>query len=251
MNAGLDPRVAAHLLVARSEAVDSVAAAAHEINVAYARIVHTQLPRRLRFRPTQRRSSAEPRQPRDDRIPGERSSDAPRACDPYGDQAVGRPLTRGRALGDECDRRGPNEGRRLRTDCADPRELGSVLMRHKLAAEPCAPTDFVFATRTGSPLQQRNVGRALREAQARATDGKGRPAFPILHETDARGLPLAVPRGTLPSMHSFRHTVASRARLAGESVDEVAFLLGNRAGTVTRTVYVREVADAAPFADVG
>jgi len=47
----------------------------------------------------------------------------------------------------------------------------------------------------------------------------------------------------LPSMHSFRHTVASRALLAGESVDEVAFLLGHKDGTVTRTVYVREVAD--------
>jgi integrase len=45
-------------------------------------------------------------------------------------------------------------------------------------------------------------------------------------------------------MHSFRHTVASRALLAGESVDEVAFLLGHWDATVTRTVYVREVADA-------
>jgi integrase len=45
-------------------------------------------------------------------------------------------------------------------------------------------------------------------------------------------------------MHCFRHTVASRALLAGESVDEVAFLLGHRDGTVTRTVYVRDVADA-------
>jgi integrase len=45
-------------------------------------------------------------------------------------------------------------------------------------------------------------------------------------------------------MHSFRHTVASLALLAGDSVDGVAFLLGHRDGTVTRTVYVREVADA-------
>lgn len=45
-------------------------------------------------------------------------------------------------------------------------------------------------------------------------------------------------------MHSFRHTVASRAPLAGESIDEVAFLLGHRDATVTRTVYVREIADA-------
>jgi integrase len=45
-------------------------------------------------------------------------------------------------------------------------------------------------------------------------------------------------------MHSFRHTVASRGLLAGESVDEIAFLLGHRDGNVTRAVYVREVADA-------
>ena len=45
-------------------------------------------------------------------------------------------------------------------------------------------------------------------------------------------------------MHCFRHTVASRALLAGESVDEVAFLLGHRDATVTRVVYVHEIADA-------
>ena len=37
--------------------------------------------------------------------------------------------------------------------------------------------------------------------------------------------------------------VASRALLAGESVDEVAFLLGHRDATVTRVVYIREIAD--------
>jgi len=45
-------------------------------------------------------------------------------------------------------------------------------------------------------------------------------------------------------MHSFRHTVASGALLAGESVDEVAFFLGHRDATVTRVVYIREIADA-------
>jgi integrase len=55
---------------------------------------------------------------------------------------------------------------------------------------------------------------------------------------------IAAPHGTLPSMHSFRHTVASRALLAGESIDEVAFLLGHRDANVTRAVYVRELADA-------
>ena len=125
-----------------------------------------------------------------------------------------------------------------------PCELARVLARHKLASAHCATDDFVFATRTGRPLQQRNVARALRQAQARATDDSGRLTFPILHQLDSDGSPVRVPRGVLPSMHSFRHTVASRAFLAGESIDEVAFLLGHRDGTVTRTVYVREVADA-------
>jgi integrase len=102
----------------------------------------------------------------------------------------------------------------------------------------------VFATRSGRPLGQRNVQRALRKAQERARDEQGQPTFSILHEVDREGRPVAVPPASLPSMHSFRHTVASRALLAGESVDEVAFLLGHRDATVTRVVYVREIADA-------
>jgi integrase len=125
-----------------------------------------------------------------------------------------------------------------------PRELAIVLARHKLAAKYCEQASFVFATGTGHPVQQRNVSRALREAQRRATDPDGVPTFPILHELDERGEPVVVPRGMLPSMHSFRHTVASRALLVGESVDEIAFLLGHRDANITRAVYVREVADA-------
>jgi integrase len=37
--------------------------------------------------------------------------------------------------------------------------------------------------------------------------------------------------------------MASRALLAGESVDEIAFLLGHRDANVTRAVYVHELAD--------
>jgi integrase len=125
-----------------------------------------------------------------------------------------------------------------------PRELAVLLVRHKLAAHDTRPDAFMFATRSGRPLGQRNVARALRKAQKLASDELGRPTFPVLHEVDAEGNPIAVPTGALPSMHSFRHTVASRALLAGESVDEVAFLLGHRDATVTRTVYVREIADA-------
>lgn len=45
-------------------------------------------------------------------------------------------------------------------------------------------------------------------------------------------------------MHSFRHAVASRAPLAGESMDEVAFLLGPHDATVTCVIYIHEIADA-------
>ena len=118
-----------------------------------------------------------------------------------------------------------------------PRELALVLVRHRLAARESTPHAFVFATCTGRSLSQRNVARALRTAQERATDEQGRPTFPALREHP-------VPANTVPSMHSFRHTVASRALLAGESIDEIAFLLGHRDATVTRVVYVHEIADA-------
>ena len=124
-----------------------------------------------------------------------------------------------------------------------PKQLGLMLARHKLESSDALPSDFVFCTRTGRPFGQRNVIRALREAQSRAYDEEGNPTFPELHTLDEQGAPLRVPRGTLPSMHSFRHTAASRALLAGESIDEIAFLLGHRDANVTRAVYVRELAD--------
>jgi integrase len=147
----------------------------------------------------------------------------------------------------QVDRRGNR--RRTKTDGSTrtvpiPKELALVLARHKLASHDTLPEAFVFATRSGRPLGQRNVARALRKAQERARDEYGRPTFPALHQTDAHGVPVPVAAGALPSMHSFRHTVASRALLAGESVDEVAFLLGHRDATVTRVVYVHEIADA-------
>jgi integrase len=125
-----------------------------------------------------------------------------------------------------------------------PRALALMLVRHRRESRHIGANDFVFATRTGRPLGQRNVARALRSAQEKATDDQGNPTFPVLHEHDEGGRPSRLPHGALPSMHSFRHTMASRALLAGESVDEVAFLLGHRDANVTRAVYVREMADA-------
>ncbi|MBV9838193.1 MAG: tyrosine-type recombinase/integrase [Solirubrobacterales bacterium] len=146
----------------------------------------------------------------------------------------------------QVDRRG--DRRPVKTDGSArtvpiPHELALMLARHKLASRFVRPTDYVFTTRAGGPLRQRNVGRALRLAQTKAVDERGRPTFPVLHQRDGFGRPICVAHGELPSMHSFRHTVASRALLAGESVDEVAFLLGHRDANVTRAVYVRELAD--------
>lgn len=125
-----------------------------------------------------------------------------------------------------------------------PSELALILRAHHRRSMYTGADDFVFATRTGRPFSQRNIGRALRRAQLNAKDESGHPTFPLLHAVDERGEPLPVPHGALPSMHSFRHTVASRALLAGESIDEVAFLLGHRDANVTRAVYLRELSDA-------
>lgn len=47
-----------------------------------------------------------------------------------------------------------------------PRELAVILTRHKLASHNTQPEAFVFATRSGRPLGQRNVARALRGGAA-------------------------------------------------------------------------------------
>jgi integrase len=147
----------------------------------------------------------------------------------------------------QVDRRG--ERRPMKTDASArtvpiPRELALILARHKLASKFAQPTDYVFTTRTAGPLRQRNICRALRIAQSKAVDANSTPTFPVLHRCDEHERPVPVAHGELPTMHSFRHTVASRALLAGESVDELAFLLGHRDANVTRAVYVRELSDA-------
>jgi hypothetical protein len=76
---------------------------------------------------------------------------------------------------------------------------------------PCsAPGAFVFCTRTGRALGQRNVLRELRRAMTAAVDGNGRPMFPVLHQHGP------LPRGAVPNFHSFRHTAASEAIAVGD-----------------------------------
>lgn len=150
-------------------------------------------------------------------------------------------------FGYQVDRRGNRQA--TKTDGSArtvpiPGELALMLAQHKIGSRFSQSSDFVFCTCTGRPFGQRNVTRALREAQRKAKDESGKPTFPVLHQRNDQGQPVPVQHGELPSMHSFRHTVASRALLAGESVDEIAFLLGHRDANVTRAVYVRELADS-------
>ena len=122
-----------------------------------------------------------------------------------------------------------------------PRQLAVLLLEHRLASRNTDPSSFVFASRTGRALGQRNVTRALRSAQRAATDHRGRPTFPALHEVDEHGAPRPVRRGSVPTFHGFRHTAASEAIAAGDSAEEVSWQLGHKNSVVTRAIYVQEI----------
>ena len=88
---------------------------------------------------------------------------------------------------DRRGNRGPSKTDGSARTVPIPPELAFILERHQRESRDTGPEAPVFATRTGRPLGQRNVARALRAAQTRARDQQGRPTFPILHERDPRG----------------------------------------------------------------
>jgi integrase len=67
------------------------------------------------------------------------------------------------------------------------RDLAFILATHKLATAEHPAGGVRVRVMHRSPFGQRNVGRALREAQRRAVDADGMPTYPVLHERDARG----------------------------------------------------------------
>jgi integrase len=141
---------------------------------------------------------------------------------------------------DEAGERVPLKTPESRRTVELPRSLATMLAAHRIESLHSADDDFVFATRSGAALNRHNVARELRRAMKLATiDGK--PAFPILSEVDAEEKPVPVPRGSVPSFHSFRHVVASRVIEEDGSAEEASWLLGHRDSTVTRRVYVSEI----------
>lgn len=137
-----------------------------------------------------------------------------------------------------------------RRDVEIPRQLAAMLVKHQVAARDTRPSAFVFASRSGRVLAQRNVIRALKTTQRRAVDAEGKPTFPMMFEPepDAKGrwVPVSgqLPKGAAPTFHGFRHSAASEAIAAGESAEEVSWQLGHKSSLVTRAVYVQEIKSA-------
>jgi hypothetical protein len=93
----------------------------------------------------------------------------------------------------------------------------------------------VFATKTGRPLGQRNVMRALKRAQRNAHDEDGRPTFAVMQASGP------VPRGAVPSFHGFRHHFASLGIAAGDSTEEISWTLGHKHSGITRSLYIQQI----------
>jgi integrase len=128
-----------------------------------------------------------------------------------------------------------------------PRSAAVMLLEHKARTRaPSGPRAYVFGTRTGRPVNQRDVLRALHRAQERARNAEGEPTFPELFEHDEGGHLVVgedggyvlrnLPRKKLPPLpdfHALRHTAAMDCDDAEEARD----LLRHRNSVVTRTIY--------------
>lgn len=133
-----------------------------------------------------------------------------------------------------------------------PRSTAGMLLEHRARAARSGARSFVFASRSGRPLGQRNVLRALYRAQERARTPDGRPTFPELFEHDGRGHLVVDERGAfvpvraarrdlpaLPDFHALRHTAAMDC----EDAEEARDLLRHKNSNVTRTVYRAHFSD--------
>ena len=133
-----------------------------------------------------------------------------------------------------------------------PRATARMLFEHKARSLHTGARAFVFATRSGRPLGQRNVLRALYRAQERARRDDGQPTFPELFEHDEHGHVVVDTRGryvlrrvprrqlpALPDFHALRHTAAMDC----EDAEEARDLLRHKNSNVTRAIYRAQFSD--------
>jgi integrase len=102
-----------------------------------------------------------------------------------------------------------------------PSSLGRLLAEHKqqaFADGHAKPTDFVFASETGGPLNHRNITR--------------------------RGLEKAITDGTLQKLrwHDLRHVAASALIAEGASIPYLSRVLGHSSPAITLAIYAHEFA---------
>ena len=105
--------------------------------------------------------------------------------------------------------------------CAMPAELWQALLDHKARAAYAEPTDFVFSSATGRPIDGSNMLRWFKQAAKDA--GITRKVW----------------------LHQLRHTAGTRAAELGLSSLEVAAILGHaHASTSERYVHLAQGVDA-------
>jgi integrase len=99
-----------------------------------------------------------------------------------------------------------------------PADLFAALRKHRLASAHSQDDDFVFATRTGSPIDHKDAStRGLGGAKGRASlDVPGKPSL---------------------RFHDLRHTFASACIAAGVDVVYLSRQLGHNDPSVTLDVY--------------
>jgi integrase len=132
-----------------------------------------------------------------------------------------------------------------------PRSAAVMLLEHKRRSLHTGPRAYIFATKSGRPLGQRNVLRALYRAQAQAREPDGTPTFLELFEHDENGHLVLDDAGqyvlrkvkrremNLPHFHALRHGAA----MACEDLEEARDLLRHKNSTVTAVVYRAHFSD--------
>jgi len=115
-------------------------------------------------------------------------------------------------------KRGPTKTPEAVRDVAIAPSLAAMLRRHKLASPYSQPSDFVFASVTGTPLHYRNVTRRGLEAAVKRAglDEEGKPKL---------------------RWHDLRHGFASMLIAQGRDVAWVSKQLGHTRSSVTLDIY--------------